>query len=133
MAPPTLTCENSRTVAARTFPATPDAVPSARALTRGLADDAQREAAALVVSELVTNAVVHADTETVTVEVTTTASGLWVEVTDDDVSHLPEWGDPTDDDTHGRGLLIVECLCADLTCVAGAECKTVRALIGEAL
>lgn len=132
MTAPSLTCEFAGPVASQTFPATADAVPSARALTRGLAGE-QSDAAALVVSELVTNAVLHAETETVTVEVSTTANGLLVAVTDDDVTHLPEWGDPADMDQNGRGLLIVECLCSDLRCVTGAECKTVRAIIGGEL
>jgi anti-sigma regulatory factor (Ser/Thr protein kinase) len=110
-------------------PAIPAAVPSARALTHGLADH-QRDAAALVVTELVTNAVTHADTEIVTVEVTTTGDGLRVAVTDDDPAHMPTRGDPADLDQHGRGLLIVDCMCIDLHCETGAGCKTIVAIVG---
>lgn len=128
----TLTREPAgESTASGTYAATTDAVPQARALTRTLAAG-QRDTAALVVTELVTNAVLHADTATVTVEVTDTRDGLRIAVTDDDPGHLPTWtGDPRPMDQHGRGLRIVARLCDRLCCTTGPQSKTVRATLGQ--
>ncbi|MEU9654856.1 ATP-binding protein [Streptomyces chartreusis] len=130
MTAPPLTCppRGGPTTVTETFAAIPEAVPQARALTRTLAMD-QQDTAALVVTELVTNAVVHADTATVTVELITTAHGLCVAVTDDDSAHLPQLENAGPADQHGRGLFILECLCSDLHCDAGPDGKTMSALI----
>ncbi|NEB04494.1 ATP-binding protein [Streptomyces sp. SID13726] len=130
MTAPPLTCPPSGGLMAvtETFAAIPDAVPQARALTRALGKD-QQDTAALVVSELVTNAVVHAETSTVTVELISTDHGLSIEVSDDDSAHLPEWEDAGPSATHGRGLFIVKCLCSELHCDAGPDGKTMSALI----
>lgn len=128
----TLTRESAgESIASGTYPATTDAVPQARALTRTLAAG-RRDTAALVVTELVTNAVLHADTATVTVEVTDTPGGLCVTVTDDDPGHLPTWtGDPRLMDQHGRGLHIVARLCDRLCCTTGPQSKAIRATLGQ--
>jgi len=127
-APPLTRPPDGATRVTDTFAATPDAVPQARALTRTLARD-QQDTAALAVSELVTNAVIHADTATVTVELIPTADGLCIAVTDDDAAHLPHLENVGPTALHGRGLSILNCLCSDLHCDAGPEGKTMSVLI----
>lgn len=109
-----------------TFPATPDAVPRARALARILDSKAQDDVA-LVTCELVTNSVRHAATSTVTVELIATRKGVHVEVTDEDPRYLPHQKDADPTDTGGRGLQIVACICRDLQCRTGPTGKTVSA------
>ena len=66
----------------------------------------------LLASELVTNAVRHAATP---FDLTVTVDGRDVEVAvvDHDRRHPPKLCDPAPEDTHGRGLRIVEELSAD--------------------
>lgn len=112
------------------FPADIDAVPRARALTRECVSEHQDDLE-IVTCELVTNAVFHADTAIVIVNLTFTSGGVRIEVTDQDSEHLPQQTSAVSTDTSGRGLTIVNCLCSNLCCVTGPEGKTVSAAIGD--
>lgn len=97
------------------LPAHPEAVAAARRLTRArleewrLAVDAH-DAAILIVSELITNAVVHTASERVVCELRCLDGRLRIAVQDQ--GHQP--GGPrlfrTADDEHGRGLLLVDAM-----------------------
>jgi signal transduction histidine kinase len=66
------------------------------------------EAAALIVSELVTNAIVHSGTDIVRCVLRLGGGLLRIEVTDHGVgSEEPTVCEPADDDVSGRGLLLV--------------------------
>ncbi len=65
-----------------------------------------RQSAQLLVSELVTNAVVHARSD-VTVVLSLTVHALRIEVSDDDPT-CPQARDAHDSATGGRGLRIVD-------------------------
>lgn len=80
--------------------------------------------AALVTSELVSNAVEHARTP-VRIAVDSNAGHLRVEVSDSS-SILPAVGDLLDDSDHGRGLHLVERLTSAWGVEANDEGKTVR-------
>ena len=83
-----------------------------RWLTRRGASPDLREQAALVLSELITNAVTH--TDSVWIVCATSYSpydGVRVEVHDDDTSsRAPQRSAPTAEKESGRGLFIVESL-----------------------
>lgn len=89
------------------------AVPEARRALRELllhwGKPGRSEIAELLASELVTNALLHTDDDAVLTAVVD-PGGLRVEVRDF-VARRPEPHTPvTDDDTHGRGLLLVQSL-----------------------
>ena len=63
---------------------------------------------ALIVSELITNAVLHTGSSP-TLRLRTSAGSVYVEVTDDD-SRPPRMRDPEDDEDGGRGLHLIEAL-----------------------
>jgi serine/threonine-protein kinase RsbW len=66
------------------------------------------EAAALIVSELVTNAIVHSGSEVIRCALRLGRGLLRIEVTDQGVSGAePAARIPADDDVSGRGLLLV--------------------------
>ncbi|MEU0331882.1 ATP-binding protein [Streptomyces sp. NPDC006193] len=89
--------------------AVPEARRELRALLRHWGKPGRSEIAELLTSELVTNALVHTDDGAVLTAVVEPA-GLRVEVRDF-VSRRPEvCGPDTDDDTHGRGLVLVQSL-----------------------
>ncbi|THA67120.1 ATP-binding protein [Streptomyces sp. A0958] len=97
------------------LPAHPESVAGARRLTKARLDEWRtggdaREAAVLIVSELVTNAVVHTASARVVCELRYLTGGLRVSVQDQ--GHQP--GGPRlgrgADDEHGRGLLLVDSL-----------------------
>lgn len=70
-----------------------------------------RDTAQLLVSELVTNAVVHTDTESVECRMQAMGCRVRIEVHDhgsQTSAPLPCWAAP--DDEHGRGLLLVDTL-----------------------
>ncbi|MGW5865503.1 ATP-binding protein [Streptomyces sp. NPDC055239] len=70
-----------------------------------------REAAALVVSELVTNAIVHTASHRIVCELCTRPGTLRIAVRDDGYGSgvpRPAQEGPDADDEHGRGLLLVE-------------------------
>lgn len=89
--------------------AVPEARREVRELLRHWGKPGRSEIAELLTSELVTNALVHTDHDAVLTAVVE-PDGLRVEVRDF-VAHRPELRGPdTDDDTHGRGLLLVQSL-----------------------
>lgn len=97
------------------FAAEPSAVASARAFAQqavtrlgcpGCADDA-----ALVISELVTNAI-RAGAGRVGVDIERDATELRIRVRDDGVG-WPRMGRPTTDAIHGRGLILVAAVADD--------------------
>jgi anti-sigma regulatory factor (Ser/Thr protein kinase) len=100
-----------------TVPGRPEQVGRARAFVAGLAEqsacgDGARDTAALLTSELVTNAMLHTSSGraggTVTVVVVDGADGLMVEVIDDG---SPDRGPEVQGDryaSHGHGLYLVE-------------------------
>ncbi|MFD4947020.1 ATP-binding protein [Streptomyces sp. NPDC058239] len=97
------------------LPAHPESVAGARRLTRARLDewrldDDTHEAAILIVSELVTNAVVHTESARVVCELHCLDGRLRIAVQDQ--GHQP--GGPqlcrTADDEHGRGLLLVDAM-----------------------
>ncbi|WP_326701012.1 ATP-binding protein [Streptomyces sp. NBC_01754] len=95
--------------------ARPESVRSARRLTRSRLDAWQvdqdtHDAAVLIVSELVTNAVVHTASTRVLCELEYSGAGLRISVRDQ--GHQPGGPRlaPAADDEHGRGLLLVDSL-----------------------
>ncbi len=72
------------------------------------------DAAELCVSELVTNAITHAQHPAATFQLDLLRDGdrLLVAVSDADGSAVPQQCDAEDDDEHGRGLMIVRALSA---------------------
>ncbi|WP_181797646.1 ATP-binding protein [Streptomyces sp. WELS2] len=89
--------------------AVPEARRALRELLRHWGKPGRSEIAELLTSELVTNAIVHTDHDAVLTAVLE-PGGLRVEVRDF-VARRPERHTPdTDDDTHGRGLVLVESL-----------------------
>ncbi|MEU9948767.1 ATP-binding protein [Streptomyces poriferorum] len=99
------------------LPAQPESVAGARRLTRARLDewrldDDAHEAAVLIVSELVTNAVVHTASARVVCELRCLETRLRIAVQDQ--GHQP--GGPRlgagADDEHGRGLLLVDAMCS---------------------
>ncbi|MBG7698871.1 ATP-binding protein [Streptomyces sp. MC1] len=92
--------------------AVPEARRELRALLRHWGKPGRSEIAELLTSELVTNALVHTDDDAVLTAVVDPGA-LRVEVRDF-VARRPELHAPdTDDDTHGRGLLLVQSLADD--------------------
>ncbi|MET7520432.1 ATP-binding protein [Streptomyces sp. NPDC005480] len=73
-------------------------------------DDDIVEALRLVVSELVTNAVVHTASRTIEITVSVTATEAIVTVTDQGLFGTPGAGEARPEDDHGRGLALVEAL-----------------------
>lgn len=116
--------------------ATPRGVSEARRGVLALAPvqglgSAERQDVALIVSELVSNAVLAATPgSTVTVRVDARAGSLTIEV----VNAGPPapvaigWSLPAPDAPSGRGLAIVEQLCTDVTLVSAGGHTTVRAV-----
>ncbi|MFE9858462.1 ATP-binding protein [Streptomyces sp. NPDC005780] len=99
------------------LPAQPESVAGARRLTRARLDrwrldEDAHDAAVLIVSELVTNAVVHTASARVVCELRRLETRLRIAVQDQ--GHQP--GGPRlgagADDEHGRGLLLVDAMCS---------------------
>jgi anti-sigma regulatory factor (Ser/Thr protein kinase) len=116
-----------------TIPGCPEQVSRARAYVAALAGPAA-ETAALLTSELVTNAVLHTrsgrDGGAVTVVVTEVPDGLLVEVIDDG---SPVSGPEVSGDrgaAHGHGLFLVEQLAARWGYLQGSAGTTVWFQIG---
>jgi anti-sigma regulatory factor (Ser/Thr protein kinase) len=101
-------------IAQRAFPASPESVPTARHFVANAAGDLPKEiaeSAALMVSELATNAIKHGGTD-FEVLVERTASSLHVEIVDrGEGSPIVRRARP--EDSSGRGLHIVEALADD--------------------
>ena len=83
--------------------------------------------AALMTSELVTNAVLHARTELI-VEVILTDEEVRLEVSDNN-SRMPSRPDCPDDATSGRGLLLVEALATNWGAFGRGQGKVVWATL----
>ncbi|MEV7234045.1 ATP-binding protein [Streptomyces sp. NPDC051020] len=97
------------------LPAHPESVATARRLTRARLDEWQldaeaHDAAILIVSELVTNAVVHTASARVVCELSCLERRLRIAVQDQ--GYQPDGPKlcRTADDEHGRGLLLVDAL-----------------------
>ncbi len=88
----------------------------------GCAPDVDPDTVALLVSEVVTNALVHGSGQ-VRLRVVPLESGVRVEVLDDS-SELPERRQATDLDEGGRGIALVEALAASWGSqeVSGGKC-----------
>ncbi|MEU3225691.1 ATP-binding protein [Streptomyces sp. NPDC006976] len=97
------------------LPARPESVAGARRLTKARLGEWRtgedtREAAVLIVSELVTNAVVHTASARVVCELRYLPAGLRISVQDQGHQPCgPRLGRGADDE-HGRGLLLVDSL-----------------------
>ncbi len=99
-------------VQAMTLGRDPGEVPSARRFVRAvLAGHRAAGDAELLASELVTNAVVHADgAGRVTVRVVASETGVHVEVADDGRSGMPCWREPEAGEEGGRGFQQVDAI-----------------------
>jgi DNA-binding NarL/FixJ family response regulator len=86
--------------------------------------------AQLLMTELVTNAILHASSA-VDVELKRRAGGIRVEVTDTGAGAL-ERVDAELDDTHGRGLMLVEVMASDWGTASNGTTKTVWFELREA-
>jgi anti-sigma regulatory factor (Ser/Thr protein kinase) len=86
------------------------------------------QSAALVVSELVTNAVTHADCPC-KLRVAISANALRLEVTDTG-GGTPDPFSAADDDEHGRGLVLVTAIATAWGVESAPDGKTVWAEIG---
>ena len=78
-----------------------------------------RDAAELVVSELVTNAVVHARVSPgreIHVRFEISPDGLRIEVSDADIHHLPRRRESGEAEESGRGLAVLDALAAEWGC-----------------
>ncbi|MFF1400446.1 ATP-binding protein [Streptomyces sp. NPDC058287] len=73
-------------------------------------DDTIVEALRLIVSELVTNAVVHTASRTIEITVSVTATEASVTVTDQGLFGTPVAREARPEEEHGRGLALVEAL-----------------------
>lgn len=82
--------------------------------------------AQLVVSELVTNAIIHAHPP-VALDVALTPDGVRIAVTDHHPGALPELIEPASSSTDGRGMLIVERLSSRWGVSPSDDCKVVWA------
>ncbi|MDO0925108.1 ATP-binding protein [Streptomyces sp. TG1A-8] len=98
-----------RTLGRADLRAVPEARREVRALLRHWGRPGRSEIAELLTSELVTNALVHTDDDAVLTAVVS-PDGVRVEVRDF-LAHRPRPRVPDpDDDTHGRGLVLVQSL-----------------------
>lgn len=80
------------------------------ALRQWQIDDDIVEALRLIVSELVTNAVVHTASRTIEITVSVTATEAIVTVTDQGLFGTPVAREARPEEEHGRGLALVEAL-----------------------
>jgi anti-sigma regulatory factor (Ser/Thr protein kinase) len=107
------------------FPCRPSAVADARRFVADLiTDPAERDPAALLVSELATNAVLHARTS-FEVAVTMFAGGIRVEVRDREPRLPAPPSLARDDEESGRGLFIVASLARVWGYTPNSDGKTV--------
>jgi anti-sigma regulatory factor (Ser/Thr protein kinase) len=123
---------DARLVERTVFPPVPASVAAARRFVGAIADrwgftDHPIEMA-LVVSELVTNAVEHGDADIVLV-LRGQDDGLCIEVTNTATGGVPERRDPPPSTASGRGLRIVDVLSAAWGHVTVGDRLTVWALV----
>ena len=107
----TETAHASVSVASRTFRSTPAAAGSSRHFLRDVLTawqlDDFKDTAALAVSELMANAVLHTAGDVQLAVRRLGECGIWIGVTDDS-DRLPQLRQATDEDISGRGLSIVD-------------------------
>lgn len=118
-------------VARAAFPRKPEAVAPARDWARAMyrrEGGTQFETCALLVSELVTNAVDHAEGDLV--EVTLRTSPFSIDVRDGSPKE-PEIQGPDDDDEHGRGLILVSALSSHFEVIPVNDGKICRFWLDE--
>jgi anti-sigma regulatory factor (Ser/Thr protein kinase) len=112
------------------LPGEPEAARFARVFARGAClrwqFQAVQDSAVLVVSELVTNAVAHTESRDVRLRLELQPDRLLIEVEDTD-SRLPAKRDGLQDATSGRGLVLVDALCAQWDSRATSTGKVVLA------
>ncbi|WP_244188612.1 ATP-binding protein [Streptomyces yokosukanensis] len=121
--------------AAFELPAQPAAVAAARRVVRELlaawgTPEGRRDDAALVTSELVTNALVHTAGDRIVCRLHDTADRVRIEVEDREGGPVPPAARrPGPDDPHGRGLLLVDALSRDwgVTPIPGRPARVVWA------
>jgi anti-sigma regulatory factor (Ser/Thr protein kinase) len=106
------------TAAASVLPGVPESVREARSLVRRkLGANPAAEAAALVVSELATNAIAYTRSGlpggTFAVSVQQVPGGVVIRVRDGGARTMPVLADPEPGAEHGRGLLIVAAVAAE--------------------
>ena len=117
----------------RTFPGLPEEIREARHWARGVLNASHHaEDAALIVAELGANAVLHTASGEIagTFEVTLTVCGASVTVAVSDhgcAKTIPHVEHPTDDNTHGRGLGIVNALAAHVEVCGDDTGRTITA------
>jgi anti-sigma regulatory factor (Ser/Thr protein kinase) len=99
----------SRRIARADLPAVGEVRHALRELLSGWERSPGSDVAELLTSELVTNALVHTDYE-VLFTATVSARRLRVEVRDFAARRPSPWLPSVDDGTHGRGLILVQCL-----------------------
>jgi len=110
----------------RVFPGTPDSASAARLMAHQLlGDDDAAETVMLLVSELVTNAIVHSQSGapggTVTVTLCALSAGVLVQVRDDGGPSEPCLAKiRADAAEHGYGLLLVDALADSWGTISGA-------------
>lgn len=105
---------DEQTIATVEVPAVPKSATQARTWLRASASRCDTDAldrAELVLSELLTNALIHTDSTTVTLACKTDAARIVVTVLDQGSQPASLYRRaPEDDDIHGRGLALVEAL-----------------------
>jgi anti-sigma regulatory factor (Ser/Thr protein kinase) len=130
-----------RSAAAFDLPARPAAVGTARRVVRDLliawgVPEGSRDDAVLVISELVTNALVHTAGERIACRLHGTADRIRIEVEDQEGGPaLPAARRPRPEDQHGRGLFLVDALCLDwgVATVSGRPARVVWAELSYGL
>lgn len=117
-----------------TLPAVPEAAADGRAWSREIMKewqlDEMTDVVQQLVSELVTNSVEHADTSRVRLLLVHATGTLRLDVTDDDIAHLPVRTRASIDDISGRGLAIVGALSDRWGVHITARAKTVWCELG---
>jgi len=125
----------STPLAAFTLPAVPQSAQAARGHVRAALNRhalaGYCEDAALIASELVTNAVTHAGGATVGVELTCLPGGAVAVIVTDASPRLPVKCDTAEFAEHGRGLWLVEALSARWGCTAHSRGKSVYAILSR--
>jgi serine/threonine-protein kinase RsbW len=137
IANPDLIASPARQPLLRVFPGTPDSASAARLMARQLLGDSDpaAETVVLLVSELVTNAVLHSQSGapggTVTVALCPLSAGVLVQVRDDggpSEPHLAEsiaetMAESAAGAEHGYGLLVVDALADSWGTISGPDSR----------